>query len=318
MGGVVEVNTLKDTHPGLHGETVLSGGSFDTAAAFAQAQYVWKGNTLGGSASGSMTSHYLNPVVPQNYTNNGTTGDFSLHYERDLTPIDRLGLIVRHGITRYQIPNEQVQQAAGQRQDGDSFETMGIVSYQHVFSSNTLGSVRGMVRDNSDDLFSNPSSTPIIASLHNDFKEGYFNGSVSVHKGRHEWKVGVESDVLFLHENFSDSITDPTSIPRWYARRTSPSPEADLISSSPRYVQDLHSPGQLDGQCRSALGSLSTPRQPECRQPAAFGSSLLPVGGTRDPCVVRSRFPDAFVGEHPVVEFCTGGFSQPRRFALTC
>ncbi len=213
MGGVVEVNTLKDTHPGLHGETVLSGGSFDTAAAFAQAQYVWKGNTLGGSASGSMTSHYLNPVVPQNYTNNGTTGDFSLHYERDLTPIDRLGLIVRHGITRYQIPNEQVQQAAGQRQDGDSFETMGIVSYQHVFSSNTLGSVRGMVRDNSDDLFSNPSSTPIIASLHNDFKEGYFNGSVSVHKGRHEWKVGVESDVLFLHENFSDSITDPTQFP---------------------------------------------------------------------------------------------------------
>ena len=213
MGGVVEVNTLKDTHPGLHGETVLSGGSFDTAAAFAQAQYVWKGNTLGGTASGSMTSHYLNPVVPQNYTNNGTTGDFSLHYERDLTPIDRLGLIVRHGITRYQIPNEQVQQAAGQRQDGDSFETMGIVSYQHVFSSNTLGSVRGMVRDNSDDLFSNPSSTPIIASLHNDFKEGYFNGSVSVHKGRHEWKVGVESDVLFLHENFSDSITDPTQFP---------------------------------------------------------------------------------------------------------
>jgi hypothetical protein len=213
MGGVVEVNTLKDTHPGLHGETVLSGGSFDTAGAFAQAQYVWKGNTLGGSASGSMTSHYLNPVVPQNYTNNGTTGDFSIHYERDLTPNDRLGLIVRHGITRYEIPNEQVQQAAGQRQDGDSFETMGIVSYQHVFSSSTLASLRGMVRDNSDDLFSNSSSTPIIASLHNDFKEGYFNGSVSVHKGRHEWKAGVESDALFLHENFSDRITDPAQFP---------------------------------------------------------------------------------------------------------
>ena len=31
MGGVVEVNTLRDEQPGLHGEAVLSGGSFDTA-----------------------------------------------------------------------------------------------------------------------------------------------------------------------------------------------------------------------------------------------------------------------------------------------
>ena len=43
-----------------------------------------------------------------------------------------------------------------------------------------------------------------------DFKEGFFNASVSIHHGRHEWKAGVESDNLFLHENFSDVITDPT------------------------------------------------------------------------------------------------------------
>jgi outer membrane receptor for Fe3+-dicitrate len=49
-------------------------------------------------------------------------------------------------------------------------------------------------------------SWPILAFQHNDFKEGYFNGSVSVHHGRHEWKAGVESDALFLHENFSDVI----------------------------------------------------------------------------------------------------------------
>jgi len=213
MGGVIEVNTLKDTLAGLHGRAVLSGGSFDTGGAFAQAQYIWKGNTLGGSAAGSMTSHYLNPVVPQNYTNDGMTGGFSVNYERDLSAKDRLGLIVRHGLTRFQIPNEQVQQAAGQRQDGDSFETMGIVSYQHVFSSNALGSLRGMVRDNSNDLSSNPDSTPVMAFLHNDSKEGYFNGSISVHHGRHEWKAGVESDALFLHENFSDAITDPARFP---------------------------------------------------------------------------------------------------------
>ena len=163
MGGVIEVNTLKDTKPGVHGQVVLNGGSFETAAAFAQAQYVWKGNALGGSASGSRTSRYLNPVVPENFTNNGTTGDVSVNYEHDLTDQDRLSFIVRHGLSRFQIPNEQVQQAAGQRQDGDNFETMGIASYQHVFSSNVLGTLRGMVREGNNDLFSNPKSTRSMA-----------------------------------------------------------------------------------------------------------------------------------------------------------
>ena len=83
MGGVVEVNTLQDSQHGFHGQVVLSGGSFDSAGAFAEGQYVWGKNTLGGSASGSMTDHYLNPVVPQNYSNTGTLGDFSVHYQRD-------------------------------------------------------------------------------------------------------------------------------------------------------------------------------------------------------------------------------------------
>ena len=143
MGGVVEVNTLQDSQPGFHGQVVLSGGSFDTAGAFAQGQYVWGKNTFGASASGSMTDHYLNPVVPQNYTNTGTLGDFSVNYERDLTPKDRLRFIVRHELSRYEIPNEQVQQAAGQRQTADNIETMGIASYQHTFSSHAVADFRG-------------------------------------------------------------------------------------------------------------------------------------------------------------------------------
>src|SRR5579871_1971233 len=61
MGGVVEVNTLEDSQAGFHGQAVLSGGSFDSAGAYLQGQYVWGKNTFGASASGSMTDHYLNP-----------------------------------------------------------------------------------------------------------------------------------------------------------------------------------------------------------------------------------------------------------------
>jgi hypothetical protein len=210
MGGVVEVNTLQDAQPGFHGQLVLSGGSFDAAGATAQGQYVWGKNTFGASASGSMTDHYLNPVVPQNYSNTGTLGDFSVNYERDLTSKDRLRFIVRHELSRYDIPNEQPQEAAGQRQTADNFETMGIASYQHTFSSHAVADFRAMARDNTNDFNSNPESTPIEIFQHNFFREAYFKGTATVDHGPNEWKFGVESDNLFLNENFNYKITDLT------------------------------------------------------------------------------------------------------------
>lgn len=210
MGGVIEVNTLQDAQPGLHGQVVLSGGSFDSAGAFARGQYAWGKNLFGASASGAMTDHYLNPVVVQNYTNRGTLGDFSANYQRDFTRKDRVNFIVRRDLSRYELPNERVQQAAGQLQTADNIETMGIVSYVHTFSSNMLADLRGMVRDNANDFDSNTNSTPIEILQHNRFREGYFKGSFTVNHGRHEIKAGVESDNLFLHENFNYNITDPS------------------------------------------------------------------------------------------------------------
>ena len=210
MGGIVEINTLQDIKPGFHGEAILSGGSFDSMGAFFQGQYVWGNNTLGGSASGGATEHYLNPVVPQNFSNTGTVGDFSLNYQRDLTPKDRLTMSVRHELARYDIPNEQLQQAAGQRQNADNFETMGIISEQHTFSPNAVADFRGMVRDNSNDFYSNPSSTPVIVFQQNSFREGYFKGSATINHGHNEWKFGVESDATFLNEHLNYLITDPS------------------------------------------------------------------------------------------------------------
>jgi len=210
MGGVVEVNTIQDSQAGFHGDVVLSGGSFDSASAFAKGGYAWGKNAFGGSASGSTTDHYLNPVVPQNYSNTGTLGDFSVNYDRELTPNDRVRFIVRHELARYDIPNEQVQQTAGQRQTANNFETMGIASYQHTFSSQILADFRAMVRDNANNFDSNQNSTPIEVFQHNWFREGYFKGTVTLDHGRNEWKFGVESDNTFLNENFSYFITDPS------------------------------------------------------------------------------------------------------------
>jgi hypothetical protein len=238
MGGVVEINTRRQTDPGLHGDLTLFGGSYGTASGFGQMQYRRGKNTVGGSASGDMTGHYLNPVVPENYTNNGTTGDFSGNYEFTPTENDRLSLQVRHELARYEIPNEIVQQEAGQLQNGGNFETIGTASYQHIFSANMVGNLAGMVRDNSSDFYSNASSTPINVTQHNSFREGYFKGTISVHHGNHEWKAGVESDNLFLNEDYHDEITDPSqfdpSTPATFSFRDN---RPDLEQSA--FVEDM-------------------------------------------------------------------------------
>ncbi len=238
MGGVVEVNTLQDSQAGLHGQAVFSGGSFDTAGAFVKVQYAWGKNVLGAGASGSMTDHFLNPVVPQNYSNTGTLGNFSANYERDLTPNDRLRFIVRHEVSRYDIPNEIVQEAAGQLQTADNIETMGIVSYQHTFSPQAVAQFSGMVRNNANDFNSNTNATPIEVFQHNWFREGYFRGTVTLSHGFHEFKFGVESDNTFLNENFRYIITDPTQFsPGTPAGFSFAANHPDLEQSA--FVQDL-------------------------------------------------------------------------------
>jgi hypothetical protein len=210
MGGVVEVNTVRDSTPGFHGQVVLSGGSYDSAGAYTQAQYTWGKNTLGASASGSMTGHYLNPVVEQNYSNTGTLSDLSMRYERDFSPNDRFNMSVRHEQSNYDIPNELIQQDAGQRQTADNKETMGIISYQHTFNPNTVADIRAMVRDNQNNFNSNEESTPIEVFQHNWFREGYVKGTLTAVHGRHEFKFGFESDNTFLHENTAYNIADPS------------------------------------------------------------------------------------------------------------
>lgn len=209
MGGVVELDTDRQADAGLHGEFVSSGGSFDTATGYAEVQAGDQKNVLGATASGSSTAHYLNPVVPENYTNTGTTGDFSATLAHNLRSGDRLDVHLRHELSRFLIPNELPQQQAGQRQNGDNFETLGTARYQHILTAESLFTLAAMGRENNSDLYSNVNPTPIAAFQHNSFGEAYFKATYALDRGAHDFKAGVESDNLSLHEKFCYTITDP-------------------------------------------------------------------------------------------------------------
>jgi outer membrane cobalamin receptor len=208
LGGVIEVVTAGAARRGFHGSLVASAGSFNTKIGDAIGGYGWERTTLTLSAGAADTHRYLDPPVKENDTNRGTTAHLAMHLERDLTDDDRFGVIARFGQARFLVPNELVQQEAGQRQDRDSQETAAQFSYQRIVSEHVLGDVRGMMRDLSAGLWSNDLSTPIAAQQDRGLREVYLKGSISAHAGAHELKMGGDVNVGSVRERFGYQITD--------------------------------------------------------------------------------------------------------------
>src|SRR5271169_1188526 len=147
LGGVVEVSSPKNNPAGLHGEFKAEGGSFSTVSGAGALFYSRGGNRFSVTGDGFYSDRYLDPPVLQNYTNIGNAGGYSTSYERDFSNGDRLFLTFAQNAVRYEVPNELVQQEAGQRQDSKQEETSGQVHYTHAFSADILLSIAGSVRD---------------------------------------------------------------------------------------------------------------------------------------------------------------------------
>lgn len=210
LGGVVEVESPKNNPPGLHGEFEAEGGSFSTASGSGALFYSSGGNRFSITGDGFHSDRYLDPPVLQNYTNLGNAGGFSSSYERDFSNGDRLFITFAQHSVSYQVPNEMVQQQAGQRQDSEQKETSGQVHYTHAFSTDVLLSVAGSVRDASAVLNSNAQSTPVIVSQDRGYREGYIRADIAGHHGRNEWKFGVDGIFNSVNENLQYQITDPS------------------------------------------------------------------------------------------------------------
>ena len=210
LGGVVEITTPKDAPPGLHGQVSLGGGSVGTADADIDLSYKRSRNYLSASAGGFQSDRYLDPPVLGNYTNDGSSATFSASYARELSDRSRLRLTVTHDVVNFLVPNELLQQIAGQRESRQDQETTGAAYYQRTVMTNLLLDVQGSVRDTTAQLSSNPLSTPIIASQQRGFREGYIRTDVAGHHGRHDWKIGTDALFSPVHEALQYAITDPT------------------------------------------------------------------------------------------------------------
>ena len=209
LGGVVEVSSPKNNPAGLHGEFEAEGGSFSTASGSGALFYSRRENRFSISGDGFHSDRYLDSPVLQNFTNAGNAGGISSSYERDFSNGDRVFLTFAKHVVRYQVPNELVQEEAGQLQNSEQREASGQVRYTHAFSSDILLSVAGSVRDAYALLNSNAQSTPIIVSQDRGYREGYARADLAGHYGRHEWKVGVDGIFNPVNESLQYQITNP-------------------------------------------------------------------------------------------------------------
>src|SRR2546428_2264508 len=209
LGGIVELTTQKDVPAGLHGQLNASGGSFSTVNGSGSLSFVQGQNRFSASGDGFHTARYLDPPVLQNFTNRGNAGGFSGSYERDFAGGDRLRVTVTRNAVRFLVPDELVQQIAGQRQDIANTETSGQIYFQHPISQDLFLSFSGSVRDASAMLHSNAAATPVIVFQDRGYREGYLRADLAGHRGRHDWKTGVDGIFSPVHEALQYTITDP-------------------------------------------------------------------------------------------------------------
>lgn len=210
LGGIVEVTTKKDVAAGWHGRLDAGGGSFSTVNGGAGISYARGADRFSANGEGFHSDRYLDPAVLANYTNRGNAAGFSAAYERDFSSSDRLRVSVTHNVVRFLVPNELVQQQAGQRQDIQNRETSGQIYFQHTISAELFLSFSGSVRDSSATLTSNMQATPVIVSQDRGYQEGYVRADLAGHHGHHDWKTGVDTIFSPVHEALQYTITDPT------------------------------------------------------------------------------------------------------------
>src|SRR5438128_3006281 len=206
LGGVIEAASDQDIHPGLHGTASFQGGSFDNRAGFLSLRYGHAGTSITLNGDALATERYLDPPVEPNYTNRGSGGGFSAVLDREWSEADHTRAYMnRHGAA-FMVPNELLQELAGQRQDRRGGETFGQVSHTHMFSPHVLAQFRAMARDTNARFWSNSRSTPIQPVQDRGFRESYLAGSLSAHHGRHELKTGVEGWFSSINEDLNFHI----------------------------------------------------------------------------------------------------------------
>src|SRR5262249_49815459 len=150
---------------------------------------------IGGTLSAARTDRYLDPPVTENYTNHGSLTGMGVRYDDRPSADDRVHVGWQRRDRSFLVPNERLQDAAGQRQERQGSEDLGHAAWMKVLGNRVMVDVRGVVERLGATLSSNELATPIIVSQDRSFTRGYAGLSVATEARHHRIKAG--GDFLF-------------------------------------------------------------------------------------------------------------------------
>jgi len=203
LAGVINVNTRSGLEGPTQGGLSFSGGSFSTGEIAADFATHTKKFGFLTNLSTTTSQRYLDPPSIDNFHNFGRTAKafFRLDYQFDQN--NSIRSVLTFGGSNFQVPNRLVQELAGQDQRQRLRDNSQNITYQHIFSPNTVGQFSFFHRNSHARLLSNPSSTPVVAFQDRTLKNYGGIGSLSLTRGSHNIKFGGQATITPVNENFS-------------------------------------------------------------------------------------------------------------------
>jgi outer membrane receptor protein involved in Fe transport len=203
LAGVINVNTRSGLEGPTQGGISFSGGSFSTGETAVDFATHTKKLGFLTNLSSSTSQRYLDPPALDNFHNFGRTGKafFRLDYQFDAN--NTLRGVFNFGGSNFQVPNRFNQELDGQDQRQRLRDNSQNISFQHIFSPNTVAQFSFFHRQNNAKLISNTLSTPVVANQDRTLQNYGGIGSLSVTRSSHNIKFGGQFTITPVDEHFS-------------------------------------------------------------------------------------------------------------------
>ncbi len=227
-GGVVIVQPKSGIDENLYGAVRAGFGDFrtgDLAAAFGSS--VGKKFGFFANAATNRSDRFLDPVDPRNFNNHGGAINLSLRADWHPNGVrperDTLLFNVSGNGADFRAPNDLLQEERGQRQRQELRDQSLSVSWQHLWSADTVINAAFFNRRHQSELFGSEADIPIfarqdrahtrsglIASLTHQTGSGMAGSGMagSGMTGGHTIKTGIEVSRVAPREFFTFFITD--------------------------------------------------------------------------------------------------------------
>jgi outer membrane receptor for ferrienterochelin and colicin len=208
-GGVIEVRSIGRRAESWLGTVDAGGGSSttrDLSTVVGGPLSAATALTLGVSAEAS--SRFLDPVHPDNLHNDGGALSGGGQFAWNLSPSSQLTAVAGFGRSRFDVPHGEEQDEAGQDQRQRINSYWQSVSWQRLWSANTISQISGYHRLGSAALVGSAGDTPLFTHADRSLRRIGALASLTHHVGRHVVKVGAEAARLSLREDFTFAVTD--------------------------------------------------------------------------------------------------------------